>query len=101
MRYQLWSLLSVWKNTGDNQLSSSLGTIFCWVGERIFDWQVSVLSLVVEGVAAVGMEQLEDDEIPMRHRTEQRQNVSSQLHFPAAVEGKRSWIDSASGLGVS
>jgi hypothetical protein len=63
-------LLSARKNIGVNQLSSRLGTIFCWVAERIFGWQLSVLSLVVEGVAAVGMEQPEDDEIPMRRRTE-------------------------------
>jgi hypothetical protein len=71
-------LLSAWKNIGDNQLSSRLGTIFCWLGERIVGWQLSVLSLVVEGVAAVGMEQLEDDAIPMRRRTEQPQYGSVQ-----------------------
>ena len=70
------------ENTGDNQLSSRLGTIFGRVGERIFGWRVSVLSLVVEGVAAVGMEQLEDDEIPMRRRTEQRQDGSVQQPEP-------------------
>jgi hypothetical protein len=82
MRYQLRSLLSAWKNTGDNQFSSRLGTIFFWVGEWIADWQSSVLSLVVEGVAAVEMEQLEDDEIPMRRRTEQRQDGSVQQPEP-------------------
>jgi hypothetical protein len=73
-------LLSAWKNIGDNQLSSRLGTIFCWLGERIVGWQLLVLSLVVEGVAAGGMEQLEDDAIPMRRRTEQRQDGSAQQH---------------------
>ena len=70
------------ENTCDNQLSSRLGTIFCWVGERIVGWQLSVLSLVVEGVAAGGMEQLEDDAIPMRRRTEQRQDGSVQQPEP-------------------
>jgi hypothetical protein len=63
-------LLSAWKNTGDNQLSSRLGTIFCWVGERIVGWQLSVLSPVVVEKAAVGMEQLEVDESPTRCRME-------------------------------
>ena len=58
------------ENTCDNQLSSRLGTIFCWVGERIVGWQLSVLSPVVVEKAAVGMEQPEDDEIPTRRRME-------------------------------
>jgi hypothetical protein len=40
------------------------------VVERIFASQLSVLFLVVEVVAAVGMEQLEDDETPTLRRME-------------------------------
>ena len=58
------------ENTCDNQLSSRLGTICFWVGERIVGWQLSVLSPEVVEKAAVGMEQLEVDESPTRCRME-------------------------------
>lgn len=56
--------------SGCTQFSNHLDTIFCWVVERIFGSQLSVLFLVVEVVAAVGMEQLEDDETPTLRRME-------------------------------